>query len=180
LIQLDSHTVYVFYRTENSIYRSIILSRKNAKNNIDDLKSKIIQGSEGYLEFYIFNVDDKENKKQFEKLYQLINEFCDVDKINSDFDSKFIHNLSTFGTNFLLSSYEGLSKYFKFFIAMALANLIMLIYSQLINNGYPSELIDYKAILSIAEYSLYELNKMVLLVLIVLKYYICKCYYLSL
>lgn len=161
LDNLDSYTVYVFYRTENIIDQSIRLyvNKEEVKiKRLEDLKSTIIQGSEGYLEFYVFNVDDKENQKQFEKLYQLINESCEPDKINSDFDSKFIHNISTFGTNFLLSSYEILGKYFKFFISISLVSLIMYVYSQLINNGYPSELIDYKAIISIAEFLVYRLN----------------------
>jgi len=167
---LESNTVYVFYRTDKVIHHSIKLNAKKEKDNIkrlEDLKSDIIEGSEGYLELYVFCDENKNDKSQFNKLYDLINEFCNVDKIKNDYKDNFTTKFIHVAEDFLLDTYTLISTKNLRFFSVLLLTFMILEYVTLINAGYPFEIIDKFSMLFLSQYILYILGAGLVLVYLV-------------
>jgi len=152
----NSYTIYVFYRTDKNIQSSVKLNLKKEKFNkkrLENFKSEIIQGSEGYLELYIFEDNDSNDKKQFNKLFSLIHEFCDINKISSDYDSNFTHSCTELVKEFLLDTYSFIfGKKGIVVLTISIAMLFTLQNTTLFNAGYPFETIDQAASLFLIKY----------------------------
>ena len=161
LEDVPHHTiVYLFYREGETVHNAIRLQLdkvRRSKTRLKKLLNTIIDVHVGTWDLFLFPNASLYAEKTFHKLYGLILERCETNKIERDYQTYFISGWTGLLKRFMLDTYMVVSENLFVVLGLIFFALVTFHYLALMDAGYPFELIDNNAVMFLGKYLLYGL-----------------------
>ena len=152
--------VYLFYREGETVHNAVRLQLdkvRRSKTRLKKFLNTIIDVHVGSWEMFLFPNASLYAEKTFHKLYGLILERCETNKIERDYQSYFISGWTGLLKRFMLDTYMVVSENIFVVLGLIFFALVTFQYLALMDAGYPFELIDNNAVMFLGKYLLYGL-----------------------
>ncbi len=152
--------VYLFYREGDTVHNVVRLQLdkvRRSKRRLNKLLNTIIDVHVGTWDLFVFPNDSLYAEQTFHKLYELILERCETNKIERDYQIYFISGWTGLLKRFMLDTYMIVSENIFVVLGLVFFAFITFQYLALMNAGYPFELIDNNAVMFLGKYLLYGL-----------------------
>ena len=150
--------VYLFYREGETVHNAVRLQLgkvRRSKARLKKFLNTVIDVQAGDWDLFLFPNASLGAEKTFHKLYGLILERCETDKIDRDYQTYFIGGWTGVLKRFMLDTYTVVSENLFAMLGLLFFALVTFQYLALMDVGYPFELIDNNAVMFLGKYLLY-------------------------